>query len=127
MHPAPLFGRFMAFEPLAGWRQVRVTDHRCRTDWATFVRNLADGRYKDATAIVLVMDQLDAHTPASLYEAFPPEEARRLAGKLEIFREHIAERVAEKERAVAMRGPAMERTRALGVAAGDGCGATRDR
>ena len=75
---------FMAFEPLAGWRQVRVTDHRCRTDWAAFVKSLADGRYKDATRIVLVMDQLNTHTPASLYEAFPPEEARRLAEKLEI-------------------------------------------
>jgi hypothetical protein len=75
---------FMAFEPLAGWRQVRVTDHRCRIDWAAFVKNLADGRYKDATRIVLVMDQLNTHTPASLYEAFPPEEARRLAERIEI-------------------------------------------
>ena len=63
---------------------MRVTDHRCRTDWAAFVKYLADGRYKDATRIVLVMDQLNTHTPASLYEAFPPEEARRLAEKLEI-------------------------------------------
>jgi hypothetical protein len=75
---------FMAFEPLAGWREARVTDRRCREDWATFVRDLADGRYKDATTIVLVMDQLNTHTPASLYEAFPPAEARRLAGRLEI-------------------------------------------
>ena len=75
---------FMAFEPLAGWRQVRVTDHRCRTDWAAFVKDLADGRYKDATKIVLVMDQLNTHTLASLYEAFPPEEARRLAERIEI-------------------------------------------
>jgi hypothetical protein len=75
---------FMAFEPLAGWRQVQVTDHRCRTDWATFVKGLADGRYKDAAKIVLVMDQLNTHTPASLYEAFPPEEAKRLAERLEI-------------------------------------------
>jgi hypothetical protein len=75
---------FMAFEPLAGWRQLRVTERRCRTDWAAFVKSLADGRYKDADTIVLVMDQLNTHTPASLYEAFPPEEARRLAEKLEI-------------------------------------------
>jgi hypothetical protein len=74
----------MAFEPLAGWRQVRVTDHRRRTDWAAFIKSLVDGRYKDATRIILVMDQLNTHTPASLYEAFPPEEARRLAEKLEI-------------------------------------------
>jgi hypothetical protein len=75
---------FMAFEPLAGWRHVQVTDRRCRSDWASFVRGLADGRYKDAAKIVLVMDQLNTHTPASLYEAFPPEEARRLAERLEI-------------------------------------------
>jgi hypothetical protein len=75
---------FLAFEPLAGWRQARVTDHRCRRDWATFVKGLVDERYKDAATIVLVMDQLNTHTPASLYEAFPPEEARRLAARLEI-------------------------------------------
>jgi hypothetical protein len=75
---------FMAFEPLAGWRHAQVTDQRCRPDWATFVKGLADGRYKDAAKIVLVMDQLNTHTPASLYEAFPPEEARRLAERLEI-------------------------------------------
>jgi hypothetical protein len=75
---------FMAFGPLAGWRQVCVTDHRCREDWAAFVKHLADGRYKDATTIVLVMDQLNTHTPASRYEAFPPAEARRLTDKLEI-------------------------------------------
>jgi hypothetical protein len=75
---------FMAFEPLAGWRHVQVTDHRCRTDWAAFVKGLVDGRYKDAVKIVLVMDQLNIHTPASLYEAFPPEEAKRLADRLEI-------------------------------------------
>ena len=75
---------FMAFEPLAGWRHVQVTDQRCRTDWATFVKGLADGRYKDAAKVVLVMDQLNTHTPASLYAAFPPEEARRLAERLEI-------------------------------------------
>ena len=75
---------FMAFEPLAGWRRVRVTEQRRRTDWAAFVKQLADGRYKDAEKIVLVMDQLNTHTLASLYEAFPPGEARRLAEKLEI-------------------------------------------
>jgi hypothetical protein len=71
---------FMAFEPLAGWRAARVTEHRCRRDWAAFVKDLADGRYRDAVTIVLVMDQLNTHTPASLYEAFPPAEAKRLAG-----------------------------------------------
>ncbi len=75
---------FLAFEPLAGWRQVRVTDRRCRKDWATFVKELADGRYNDATTFVLVMYQLNTHSRASLYEAFTPEEAKRLAAKLEI-------------------------------------------
>ena len=75
---------FRAFEPLAGWRGARVTDHRCREDWAAFVKELVDGRYADAERLVLVMDQLNTHSPASLYEAFPPEEARRLAERLEI-------------------------------------------
>ena len=75
---------FVAFEPLAGWRGVRVTDHRRREDWAAFVREMVDGRYKDAERLVLIMDQLNTHSPASLYEAFPPEEARRLAERLEI-------------------------------------------
>lgn len=75
---------FMAFEPLAGWRQMQVTDKRCRRDWAWFVKDLVDGRYKEAEKMVLVMDQLNTHSIASLYEAFPPEEARRIAQKLEI-------------------------------------------
>jgi hypothetical protein len=75
---------FIAFEPLAGWRQVRTTDRRCRRHWAGFVKESADGRYAGATRIVLVTDQLDTHTPASLHETFPPEEARRLAERLEL-------------------------------------------
>lgn len=75
---------FMAFEPLAGWREAQVTDRRCRGDWAHFVRGLVDGRYRDANRVVLVMDQLNIHSPASLYEAFPPDEAKRIADKLEI-------------------------------------------
>jgi hypothetical protein len=75
---------FMAFEPLAGWRHVKVTDSRCRSDWAWLVKDLVDGRYKSAEKIVLVMDQLNVHATASLYAAFPPEEARRIAEKLEI-------------------------------------------
>jgi hypothetical protein len=75
---------FIAFEPLAGWRQARVTDRRCRVDWAGFIKELVDGRYRDASTIVLVMDQLNTHTPASLYEAYPPAEAKRLAEKIEI-------------------------------------------
>jgi hypothetical protein len=75
---------FIAFEPLAGWRRVRVTDHRCRGDWARFIKELVDDRHRDARTIVLVMDQLNTHTPASLYETFPPAEAERLADKIEI-------------------------------------------
>jgi hypothetical protein len=75
---------FLAFEPLAGWRTVAVTDHRRRLEWASFIKSLVDDRYKDAEKIVLVMDQLNTHSPASLYEAFTPDEAKRLADKLEI-------------------------------------------
>ena len=75
---------FLACEPLAGWRHLAVTDHRCRSDWALFIRALLEGRYRDAEKLVLVMDQLNTHSPASLYEAFPPEEAQRLADRLEI-------------------------------------------
>ncbi len=75
---------FMAFEPLGGWREVAVTDQRRRVDWARFVRDLVDGRYREADKVVLVMDQLNTHSPASLYEAFAPEEAKRIADRLEI-------------------------------------------
>jgi hypothetical protein len=75
---------FLAFEPLAGWRQVAVTDTRTRGDWAHFIRDLLDGRYKAAEKVVLVMDQLNTHGAASLYEAFDPAEARRLAERLEV-------------------------------------------
>src|SRR5207253_11344629 len=75
---------FMAFEPLGGWREVAVTDRRRREDWARFVRDLVDGRYREADKLVLVMDQLNTHSPASLYQAFAPEEAKRLADRLEI-------------------------------------------
>jgi len=75
---------FLACEPLAGWRHVAVTEHRRRTDWALFIRSLLEGRYCEAERVVLVMDQLNTHSPASLYEAFPPEVAKRLADRLEI-------------------------------------------
>jgi hypothetical protein len=74
----------LACEPLMGWRRVVVTDHRRRTDWAHFIRSLLEGRYQEAERLVLVMDQLNTHSPASLYEAFPPDEAKRLADRLEI-------------------------------------------
>ncbi len=75
---------FMVCEPLRGWRQVTVTDQRTAIDFAHVVRNLVDVQYPNAERIVLVMDNLNTHTPASLYQAFPPTEAKRLADKLEI-------------------------------------------
>ncbi len=75
---------FVAFEPLAGWRRVEATDGRRRVDWAWFVKDLVDGRYRNAERVVLVMDNLNTHTAGSLYEAFEPAEARRIASKLEI-------------------------------------------
>ena len=74
---------FMMFEPLAGRRHVEVTDRRTKKDWAQVVKRLVDERYPTAEKIVLVMDNLNTHTPASLYEAFEPAEAKRLADKLE--------------------------------------------
>ena len=75
---------FLACEPLRGWRQVRVSDQRTRVDWAHCIKDLVDVHYPTAERIVLVMDNLNIHAPASLYEAFPPAEAKRLADRLEI-------------------------------------------
>jgi hypothetical protein len=69
---------FLAVEPLRGWRQVAVTERRTRTDWAAFMRDLADTVYPTAERIVVVLDNLNTHGPASFYEAYPPAEARRL-------------------------------------------------
>lgn len=75
---------FLVTEPLVGQRFVTVTERRTAVDFANVIRDLVDRRYPDADKIVLVMDNLNTHKPASLYEAFAPEEARRLAEKLEI-------------------------------------------
>ncbi len=75
---------FMTFEPLAGWRWVKVTERRTAVDFAEVLRELSDVHYPDAKKIVLVMDNLNTHKPASLYEAFAPAEARRLAERFEI-------------------------------------------
>jgi DDE superfamily endonuclease len=74
----------MLNEPQRGWREVVVGDQRTAIDWADVVKHLVDVQYPDAEQIVLVMDNLNTHTPGSLYEAFEPNEARRLADKLEI-------------------------------------------
>ena len=75
---------FMLFAPLEGWRRVEVTDRRTKADWARVVRKLVDEDYPDKDRIVLVMDNLNTHHPASLYEVFEPAEARRIAERLEI-------------------------------------------
>ena len=75
---------FMNFEPLAGRRSVKVTDRRTAVDFAQAIRELVDDQYPDAEKIVLVMDNLNTHKPASLYKAFAPEEARRILDRLEI-------------------------------------------
>jgi transposase len=63
---------------------VAVTDSRRRGDWAHFVKDLLEGPYREAPRLVLVMDQLNTHTPAALYEVFEPAEAKRIADKLKI-------------------------------------------
>lgn len=75
---------FMFFEPLAGQRFVSVTDRRTKIDWAYAVRDLVDVHYPQAERITLVMDNLNTHSPGSLYEAFEPAEAKRLADRLDI-------------------------------------------
>ena len=75
---------FLVTEPLRGWRAVLVSEQRTRLDWARCVKHLADVIYPDAETIVLVLDQLNTHSPASLYAAFPAAEAKRIADRLEI-------------------------------------------
>lgn len=75
---------FLFFEPLTGRRHLSVTDQRTAVDWAHQVRDLVDVHHPDAERITLVMDNLNTHTPASLYKAFAPAEARRLLERLDI-------------------------------------------
>ena len=116
---------FLVSEPLRGWRQVRVSDaaHPAST-WPHCIKELVDVHYPDAERIVLVMDHLNTHSPASLYEAFPPAEAKRLADKLEI---HYTPKhgswlnMAEIELSVAaapVPGPAAGRPRDAGAGGG---------
>jgi DDE superfamily endonuclease len=74
---------FMMFAPLEGWRHVKVTDRHTAIDYAHALKDLADTHFPDAETIVLVQDNLNTHKPASLYEAFPAAEARRLAMRFE--------------------------------------------
>ena len=75
---------FMEVEPLAGRRHVAVTEHRTRKDWAVQIKEMLDERYPNAVKVRLVMDNLNTHNTASLYEMFEPEAARRLAQRLDI-------------------------------------------
>ena len=75
---------FMIFEPLQGKRRVIITDRRTKVDWAECMKFIVDELYPDALKITVVMDNLNTHTIASLYETFKPKEARRLAQRLEI-------------------------------------------
>ncbi|MBQ9461883.1 MAG: IS630 family transposase [Clostridia bacterium] len=75
---------FAFVEPLGGNHHVSVREHRTATDWAEEIKYLVDELYPDATTVVLVMDNLNTHKPASLYKKYPPEEARRIIKKLEI-------------------------------------------
>jgi len=73
---------FMANEPLAGKRMTEVTERKTKSDWAEFVRELAN-RYEKADKITLVLDNLSTHKPGSLYETFPPQEAKRICDRIE--------------------------------------------
>jgi len=75
---------FMFYEPFGGWRHVSVTARRTKIDWAHEIKDLLCEHYPHARRVILVMDNLNTHTGASLYEAFPPDEARSLYDRLEI-------------------------------------------
>lgn len=74
---------FLFFEPLTGWRHIKVTKRRTKHDWAVCMKQLVDDFYPDAVRIRVVLDNLNTHTPAALYETFEPAEARRILDKLE--------------------------------------------
>ena len=73
----------MMFAPLEGWRHVKVTDRHAALDYAEVLKELSDKHFPQASRIVLMQDNLSTHKPASLYEAFPPAEARRLVERFE--------------------------------------------
>lgn len=75
---------FVFFAPLEAWRHVKVTAQRTMVDFAHCMRDLVDIHFPEAEKVVIVMDNLNTHKPASLYEAFPPQEARRIIDRLEI-------------------------------------------
>jgi DDE superfamily endonuclease len=74
---------FMFFAPLHNWRHVKVTERRTKDDWAACMRDLVDVHFPEAIRIRVVEDHLNTHTPAALYEALPPAEAKRILDRLE--------------------------------------------
>ena len=74
---------FMFFEPLRGQRHIKVSQRRTRMDWAEAMKELSDEIYPEAEKIIVVLDNLNTHTPAAFYQAFEPEEARRLVNRFE--------------------------------------------
>lgn len=74
---------FMCFQPGAGWRHAKVTERRTKIDFAHLMRDLVDVHFPHAEKVRVVLDNLNTHTPASLYVAFPPAEAHRILSKLE--------------------------------------------
>jgi transposase len=74
---------FLFFAPLLGWRHLKVTARRTKIDWAHAIKDLVDIHFPEAEQIIVVMDNLNTHKPASLYDAFPAKEAKRLLDKLE--------------------------------------------
>jgi hypothetical protein len=74
---------FLLFEPLRGWRHLKVTARRTKQDWAQLMQELVDVHYPEAESIRLVNDNLNTHVPSALYETFAPAEARRILDKLE--------------------------------------------
>ena len=75
---------FIMIEPLTGRCQVKVTEHRTKRDWAVVVKDLVDQHYPEADGITLMMDNLSTHKKSALYEVFPPQEAKRIADKIDI-------------------------------------------
>jgi len=75
---------FLEVEPLTGKRHVAASEHRTRQDWALWIKGMLDERYPDAIRVRLVLDNLNTHCLASLYETFEPQEARRLAERIEL-------------------------------------------
>jgi hypothetical protein len=74
---------FLANEPLAGFRTVKITDRKCKVDWAEFIKEIADEHYHEAEIITLIMDNLGSHTAGAFYERFEPAEAKRILDRFE--------------------------------------------